>query len=89
MPTQTKKKGPEAGYNTSMSNDSPFWPFFLGGGVPSHVYKDHKTTAKLQENMTFGECPTLGHLSYFGSTKKFYNSTIFFAYTRMAKKKET
>ena len=43
--------------------------------------------AKLQENMTFGECPNFGHLSHFENTKYFYNTKPFFANTRIAEKK--
>jgi len=40
---------------------------------------------EIWDNMTSGECPTLGHLSHFENTKYFYNTKIFYVYKAIKK----
>jgi len=70
--------------NTSMSHYSLFQPFFGKIGLLFTCTRMEKAI----ENMTFGVCPTIGHLSYFGNTKWFYNTKVSFCKYKDCKKKE-
>jgi len=78
-----KKIGPEAGQYFHVPWQSPPGIFCKIG----LFFFTYTRMAELKENMTFGECPTLGHLSHFENTKWFYNK-IFFANTRITKNRK-
>jgi len=48
--------------------DNRFLQFFVRLKATFYVYKDDKTNAKLEENVTFRQCPALSYVSQFGNT---------------------